>query len=122
MAKNIQQALAAARAKVTKLEQAIVSKRNRQLAKLHLQHGFSSPAALIKAIKAAVSGKIGTAAAPASGQRRKRSVITAETKAKVKALTQEGKTGNEIAKLTGISIPSVQNIKRELGLTRKGKK
>lgn len=119
MAKNIQQALAAARAKVSKLEQAIVAKRNRQLAKLHLEHGFSSAAALIKAIKAAAAGKTGPAEA---GARRKRSVITADTKAKVKALVQDGKTGNEIAKTLGISIPSVQNIKRELGLTRTGKK
>lgn len=120
MATNIQQALAAARAKVQKLENAIVAKRNRQLATLHKQYGFSSPAAFIKAIKAAVAGK-GAAAAP-SDQRRKRSVITAETKAKVKALAQAGKTGNEIAKTVGISIPSVQNIKRELGLTRTSKK
>lgn len=120
MPKNIQQALAAARAKVLKLESAIVAKRNRQLATLHVQHGFSSAAAFIKAIKAAVSGKGATPAS--SDQRRKRSVITAETKAKVKALAQAGKTGNEIAKTVGISVPSVQNIKRELGLTRTSKK
>jgi len=121
MAKNIQHALEAARAKVTKLEQAIIAKRNGQLAKLHAEHGFSSPAALIKAIKAAISGKKASVAT-GGGQRRKRSVITAETKAKVKALTQDGKTGNEIAKAVGISVPSVQNIKRELGLTRTSKK
>ncbi len=120
MAKNIQQALAAARAKVSKLEQAIVAKRNRQLANLHAEHGFDSVASFIKALKAAASGKRGATAS--SGPRRKRSVITADTKAKVKALAQSGKTGAEIAKSVGISLPSVQNIKRELGLTRTAKK
>ena len=45
-------------------------------------------------------------------------MITAETKAKVKALTEAGKTGAEIAAAVGISVPSVQNIKKELGLTK----
>ena len=30
-----------------------------------------------------------------------------------------GKTGGEIAKAIGISLPSVQNIKKELGLVKK---
>jgi hypothetical protein len=34
----------------------------------------------------------------------------------------EGKTGAQIAAAVGISLPSVQNIKKALGLVRKGKK
>jgi len=120
MANNIIKALAAARAKVSKLEQAITAKRNRALASLHKQHGFESAAEFIKALKAA-SGK-GARKPAGGGKRRKRAVITAETKAKVKALTEAGKTGTEIAKATGISVPSVQNIKKALGLTKARKK
>lgn len=112
---NIIKALEAARAKVTKLENAVAAKRNRLLAALPAHHGFNSVEAFIKAIKAATAGGR-RPAAPA--KRRKRAVITAETKAKVKALFEAGKTGNEIAKAVKISLPSVQNIKRELGLTK----
>lgn len=37
-------------------------------------------------------------------------------------LAKDGKTGNEIAAAVGISLPSVQNIKKKLGLvTKRGK-
>jgi predicted transcriptional regulator len=39
-------------------------------------------------------------------------------KAQVKSLAEEGKTGQEIAKLLGISAPSVQNIKKALGMVK----
>jgi hypothetical protein len=45
-------------------------------------------------------------------------VITDETRAKVKALVEAGKTGAEIAAEVGISLPSVQNIKKALGLVK----
>jgi hypothetical protein len=116
---NILKALEAARAKVSKLEQAVAAKHNRQLAALPAQHGFSSIEAFLKAVKAAAAGGRRTSA-PA--RHRKRAVITTETKAKLKALAEAGKTGREIAKTLGISLPSVQNIKRELGLTKRRKK
>jgi DNA invertase Pin-like site-specific DNA recombinase len=49
---------------------------------------------------------------------RKRAKITPEVIAKVKALVAKNKTGNEIAKEVGISLPSVGNIKKKLGLVR----
>ena len=52
-------------------------------------------------------------------QRRRRAVITDETRASVKKLVESGKTGGEIAKSLGISLPSVQNIKKALGLVKK---
>ncbi len=52
---------------------------------------------------------------------RTRAKITPETKEKVRALVAEEKTGAEIAKALGISLPSVQNIKKELGLVKKRK-
>ena len=60
-------------------------------------------------------------AAGGGRKRRKRSVITEEIKAKVKALLAQEKTGAEVAKVIGISLPSVQNIKKELGLVKKRK-
>ena len=59
------------------------------------------------------------AAALDGAGRRKRAKITPETKQKVKALVAAGKTGRQVAGRLGISLPSVQNIKRELGLVKR---
>jgi hypothetical protein len=124
MAKDkILKALAAARAKVQQLEQAVVAKRSKVLANLHTQHGFDSIDSFIAALKSAAGGRKSKAKVKATGgKRRKRAVITPEVKAKVKSMAEAGKTGAEIAKATGISLPSVQNIKTELGLTKARKK
>lgn len=111
--------LEVARAKLSKLEQAIAAERAKELASLPSQYGFDSVGAFLRAVKAAAGGRLGKAGATG---RRTRAVITTETKSKVKALAEAGKTGAEIAKTVGISIPSVQNIKKELGLTKPRKK
>jgi DNA-binding CsgD family transcriptional regulator len=36
----------------------------------------------------------------------------------VKKMVEAGKTGSEIAKAIGVSLPSVQNIKKKLGLVK----
>ena len=111
--------LEAARAKISKLEEAIAAERAKELATLPGKYGFDSAAAFLKAVKAATGGrKAAKGKGKAPGGRRKRAVITAETKSKVKSLTEAGKTGAEIAASVGISVPSVQNIKKELGLTK----
>lgn len=115
-------ALAQTKAKVAELEKSIAAELNRELAALPGKYGFDSLPAFFEAVRAASRGKGRSApkaakAAPA-GKRRKRAVITAETKAKVKQLVEGGKTGAEIAKVVGISLPSVQNIKKELGLVK----
>ena len=87
----------------------------RELRSLPGQYGFGSMAAFIKELhraEKAAGGKRG-------GGRRKRAKITPETKQKVKALVAAKKTGRAIAAQLGISLPSVQNIKRELGLVKK---
>lgn len=115
--------LEAARAKITKLEQEVASERTKELKALPAQYGYANVADFIKAVKAANGGKTARKGSTTkSGGRRKRAVITAETKNKVKSLTAAGKTGAAIAKAVGISIPSVQNIKKELGLTKARKK
>jgi hypothetical protein len=74
-----------------------------------------------KARKGAKPGRKPKAAkAPkaAGGPRGKRARITDEAKLQVKVLSEQGKTGAEISKLLGISAPSVQNIKKALGLVK----
>jgi len=43
-------------------------------------------------------------------------------RAKVRILVKDGKTGSHIARALGISLPSVQNIKKALGLVKPSKK
>lgn len=114
--------LQAAKAKVAALEQSFVKELNQKLAKLPSEYGFDSLPAFIKALKQAVGGRSGRKAAKVagkSGKRSKRAKITPEVKAAVKTAVNAGKTGAAIAKELGISIPSVQNIKKELGLVKK---
>ena len=119
--------LEAARAKVASLEESIQAERNKALAALPAEYGFDSAEAFIAAVREAAGGgkrgrKPGRKAAKktaAAGKTRKRAVITDETRAEVKKLAEAGKTGAEIAKEVGISLPSVQNIKKALGLVKK---
>ena len=131
MPTNTQKELAAAKAHLAALKKAaaIEVKQHKKLGKLYKKHGFESAAEFADAILAAAGARRGRkpkvvkAGKPveASGKsgRKTRAVITPEIKAKVKSLAEAGKTGKEIAKVVGISLPSVQNIKRELGLTKK---
>jgi|ERR1035437_4873010 hypothetical protein len=107
------------RAKVAKLEQSIAAALSRELASLPRKYGFASPQAFIKAVRAVAGKAMVSAGKKVAGKRRKRAVITAATKAKVKSLVEAGRTGGEIARSVGISLPSVQNIKKELGLVKK---
>ncbi len=125
--------LEAARAKLANLEKSIADELNKELAALPAKYGFTSTADFVQAVQAAGGGggkrrgrKPGPKAKAATGgkggpgkKRRTRAVITDETRAQVKKLVNDGKTGGEIAKSLGISLPSVQNIKKALGLVKK---
>ena len=98
-----------------------------ELAALPAKYGFDSAAELAKAIVAAGGkrpgrkpGKAAKAKAKASGggRRRKRAKITDAMREEVKKMVEAGKTGSEIAKAIGVSLPSVQNIKKKLGLVK----
>ncbi len=114
------QELNALQAKAAKLQAAIETERTAELAALPGKYGYDSVKAFIKAMKAAAGGtrrnKRGTKKAPAG--KRKRAKITPELKAQVKTAVEAGKTGAVIAKELGISLPSVQNIKKEFGLVK----
>ncbi len=112
--------LEATRAKLAVLEQEVATEQAKELAALPSRYGFKDAASFIKALKAASGGNKGGKAK--TGKRRKRAVIDDKVKATVKKLHDAGKTGAAIAEAAGISVPSVQNIKKELGLTRARKK
>lgn len=121
--------LEAARAKLASLEQSIQSELSKELAALPAKYGFESADDFLDAVRAATGGgkrgrRAGVRGRPAGGRggpgkkRRTRAVITDDTRAQVKKMVESGKTGGEIAKNLGISLPSVQNIKKALGLVK----
>ena len=120
--------LAKAKAKLAQAEAKLAADRVAALAKLPGDYGYASLNEFIKALKVA-AGKAGkgkkakaakAAKAPkaAKAGKRTRTKITPELKLQVVAAVQAGKSGAEIAKAFGISLPSVQNIKKEAGLVK----
>jgi len=111
------------KAKIISLERSIAKRLHKELASLHDKYGFPTIKEFIAAVKyAATPGSAMRAArfkpSKTPARRRKRAVITDETRASVKKLAQAGKTGSQIAKSLSISLPSVQNIKKALGLVK----
>lgn len=110
--------LEANKAKVAKLEKAIASKLSKELASLPAAYGFDSLNAFIRAFRKASPGKAPGGAGSTKRTRRKRAVITEAVRLRVKKLVGAGQPGSKIAKAVGISLPSVQNIKKALGLVK----
>lgn len=119
-----------AKAKLAQAEAKLASDRVAALAKLPGDYGYANVNEFIKALKAA-AGKAGkgkgkkakaakAAKAPKAEKagKRTRAKITPELKQQVISAVQAGKSGAEIAKAFGISLPSVQNIKKEAGLVK----
>ena len=127
-----------AKADLQQLESKISAERAAALAKLPADFGFASLEDFIAALKdaaknggklkakagrgakatAAKAPKAPKAAVTKAVKVGKRAKITDETRAQVKLLSEQGKTGEEIAKALGISAPSVQNVKKALGLVK----
>ncbi len=127
--------LEATKAKVAKLEKTVASQLHKELASLHKAYGFESLDVFVEALYGAAGsrrgrkpGRRGPGRPPkargrgrpkGSGKKRHpRSVITDETRAEVKKLVAAGSTGAQIAEALKISLPSVQNIKKALGLVK----
>lgn len=112
------------KAKMAALEKAIAKRLSKELASLPAKFGFASLDEFIGAVREASGGssRKGRRGRPVKAvdkvKRRKRAVITDETRANVKKLVDAGKTGSQIAKSLNISLPSVQNIKKALGLVK----
>jgi hypothetical protein len=120
--------LDAARARVAELEKTVAAQMTAELASLPAKYGFADLDGLIAALKAAAGvgrkvrkAKAASGAGAAPAPRRKRATITEAMRAEVKSMVEAGKTGTEIVAALGISLPSVQNIKKALGLVKPGK-
>jgi hypothetical protein len=120
--------LQALQAKAKELQDSIESEREQELSSLPEKYGYASMADFVQALRS-VSGtkaKRGGRGRPArakaksakAGKKRTRAKITPEVKSQVKERVQNGQTGAQIAEALGISLPSVQNIKKELGLVK----
>ncbi len=122
MVNNVVKELEAARSKVAELEKSLHKERISRLAGLPAEFGFDSAKDFLSAFKQASGSRKtkpkGKKAAAGAKKSSKRTKITPEIKASVKELVSAGKTGAEIASSLSISIPSVQNIKKELGLVK----
>ncbi|AHF93763.1 mucin [Opitutaceae bacterium TAV5] len=116
------QELTELRLRIAKLAAGIEQERTAELAAIPSQYGYSDVNDFIKVLKQVVGvrGKRGNRAAKAPSDKpagkKTRAKITPELKEQVKAAVLEGKTGSAIAAQFGISVPSVQNIKKEFGL------
>jgi hypothetical protein len=119
--------LEAAKVRLAELQAAVAQQMRRELAGLPGKYGFDSVKDFVRAVveanggkaaKAGRKGKSGVIKAVKSTGRRARAVITEAMRAEVKKLTEAGKTGSEIAESVGVSLPSVQNIKKALGLVK----
>ncbi|PTX99116.1 hypothetical protein DB354_02570 [Opitutus sp. ER46] len=116
--------LEATRAKLASLEQAVQAELGKELAGLPAKFGFESVDDFIEAVRTATGARRGRRGRPAKNadgakKRRRRAVITDETRAEVKKMVEGGKTGAAIAEALNISLPTVQNIKKALGLVKK---
>ncbi len=117
--------LEALRSSVARLETEIASELTQELASLPSRFGFASAAEFVAAVAEASGVRKGLRGRPPGRRssapapvRRKRAVITEAHRSAVKKLVQAGHTGGAIAKELGISLPSVQNIKKALGLVK----
>ena len=115
-----------AKSKLAQAEAKLAADRTAALAKLPSDYGFDSLNDFIKALTAAAgkapkgkkAGKAPTAAKAPKAAKRGRTKITPELKAQVIEAVKADKSGAEIAQAFGISLPSVQNIKKEAGLVK----
>lgn len=117
-----------AKAKIAQAEAKLAADRVAALAKLPGDYGYANVNDFIKALKAAAGkakkGKVAkvakSAKAPKAAKtgKRTRAKITPELKQQVISAVQSGQSGAEIAAAYGISLPSVQNIKKEAGLVK----
>jgi hypothetical protein len=106
------------KARAAQLEADIETERVAELAALPGQYGYSDINEFIEALKKVFDVCGGSNKPSAAGGKRTRSKITPEIKEQVKAAVLEGKRGSAIAAEFGISLPSVQNIKKEFGLVK----
>ena len=115
--------LLAVRQKLSAIEAKLGKKMQREMASLPEKYGYDGMETFIAALQE-LSGGVGSAGIAAKGKakgKRKRGKVTDEVKQKVKALFEAEKTGREVAEAVGLSLPTIQNIKKELKLVKERK-
>lgn len=98
--------------KIADLERQVEDERRQKLVNLHQDLGYANRRELISALQSLSGGK------PGKGRR---TVITPELRGQILAAVKSGKAGTAVAREFGVSVPTVQNIKKQGGLVRKGK-
>lgn len=137
---TLRESLAKKQAEVATLEKELLAAQAARFTDLPAQLGLESVDAVIRALadhasprlqralkkffgtKAVVAARPAAekAEAPVKAGRRKRTTITPELKAEIiKALEAGDKTAGEVAAAFGVSGATVNNIKRDAGLTKK---
>lgn len=102
---------------IAQRKQTIELARRDRLSKLHTELGLGSTLDLINELKRINNGAgAGSAGGGRSGGGRRK--VDDAMKQEIKKMVGEGKTGKDIAKSLGISVPTVQNVKSDLGLVR----
>ncbi len=120
--------LEALKERAAQLEAAVAAERQQELATLPGKFGFEDVDTFVDAVLEASGGnRRRRGRPPRSGRsgkkpRRPRTTITEQMRAEVKKLAESGRTGAEIAEIVGISLPSVQNVKKALGLVQSRKR
>lgn len=107
--------IAAAKQKLAALESEAASELKTELAALPARYGFSDTRAFVLAVRRACAG---TKLTKLANGRKARAIITPDMRGAVKTMVQSGHSGAYIANEVGISLPSVQNIKKALGLVK----
>jgi len=118
--------LAELKEKAAKLEAKVIAERKAELAALPAAYGYDSLKAFVKALKEAAGKRRGRKPGKGKGKgpgrppkkRRTRAKVTDEIRAKVKAAVEGGAKGAAIAREFGLSVQTVQNIKKAFGLIR----
>lgn len=95
------------RKRIAELESQLEEERRQKLVNLHEELGYENRADLIAALQR-LNG----------GGRRTRRTVTPELKAQIEAALRRKKPGAAVSREFGVSMPTVQNIKKRLGLVR----
>jgi hypothetical protein len=111
------------KSKVAELEKEFLSERAAQLQRLHTDMGYATRKELIKALRAVADAPVKRgakkkAAAPAKKAKRTRAKVTDELRAQIVEAVKGGATAAKAAKQFGVSVPTVQNIKKAAGMVK----
>ena len=113
--------LLAVRQKLSAIEAKLGKKMQREMASLPEKYGYDGMESFIAALQE-LSGGGGKGSGKGRGKgKRKRGKVTEEIIQKVKALFEAEKTGAEVAAAVGLSLPTIQIIKKKLKLVKERK-